>query len=66
MGPAKLDAAVNEGAEPTRIEKFPLVVLYDGQRQTFTDELPQLTQNGGKQLVDRDRFTDFGKLLDSY
>ena len=59
--------ALTKAAEPTHIEKFPLGVLYQVDRPTFTDELPQLHpengEEGGTQLIDRDRWTDFSKLI---
>jgi 2-oxoglutarate ferredoxin oxidoreductase subunit beta len=61
--PTNYEAALLKAAEPTHIEKFPLGVIYQVQRPTFTDELHQLKD---EQLIDHKRFTDFGKLTHAF
>ncbi|OGK14600.1 hypothetical protein A3H80_04380 [Candidatus Roizmanbacteria bacterium RIFCSPLOWO2_02_FULL_37_19] len=57
------EEAMKKCAEPTSIEKFPLGVIYQVEKPTFTDELPQLKE---KTLFQRDRFTDLDSLLGEF
>ena len=54
-----LTEAVKMGMEMTTVEKFPLGILFQVQRPTFTDQLPQLQQST---LRGRERFLEFEKL----
>ncbi len=58
-----LDEAITVANQMTSAEKFPLGVLYQVQKPSFTDQLKQLEQ---KTLVERDRFTDFEKLYGDF
>lgn len=58
-----LDNAVKTAMEMTTTEKFPLGILYQVQRPTFTDQLVQL-QNST--LIGREKFTDFEKLYSDF
>jgi len=44
-------------------EKFPLGVIYQTNRPTFTDGLPQLSK---ETLLRRERFDDFEELMKEY
>lgn len=50
--------AVQKSLEVNK-EKFPLGVIYQVEKPSFTDQLPQLKE---QTLVDKKRFTDFDKL----
>jgi len=41
-------------------EKFPLGIIYQAEKPTYTDQLSQLKENT---LVDKKRFTDFEKII---
>ncbi|OGK10845.1 hypothetical protein A2767_02590 [Candidatus Roizmanbacteria bacterium RIFCSPHIGHO2_01_FULL_35_10] len=58
-----LEAAVQRGMEMTTAEKFPLGILYQVERPTFTDQLSQLQQST---LLKRLKFTDFVKLYNEF
>ena len=40
-------------------EKFPLGIIYQVEKPSYTDQLPQLKENT---LIDKKRFTDFDKI----
>ena len=54
-----LNTAILKGME-TNEEKFPLGIIYQTQRPTFTDQLPQLAK---ETLTEKERFVDFEKLI---
>ena len=54
-----LNTAILKGME-TNEEKFPLGIIYQTQRSTFTDQLPQLAK---ETLIEKERFVDFEKLI---
>lgn len=56
------DSAVRTAME-MNVEKFPLGIIYDVSRPTFTDQLPQLSKGT---LLERGRFTDFEKLTEEF
>lgn len=56
-------AALEKAAEPTGIEKFPLGVLYQVSRPTFTESISQLEE---KTLIERERFDDIDLLLKDF
>jgi 2-oxoglutarate ferredoxin oxidoreductase subunit beta len=58
--PSDFKAAMEKALQPTQEEKFPLGVIYEFKKPTYTEQLPQLAE---KQLIDRDRFTEFEKLI---
>jgi 2-oxoglutarate ferredoxin oxidoreductase subunit beta len=55
--------ALEKASEPTYNERFPLGVLYDVSRPTFTDSLPQIAE---KSLVEKAKFDQIEALLDEY
>jgi len=44
-------------------EKFPLGVIYQVEKPTFTDQLPQIKK---EVLIEKDRFTDFSSLVKEF
>ncbi len=58
-----LDEALRLAQGMTTQEKFPLGVIYQVQRPTYTDHLPQLSQST---LVNKPRFTNFETLLSDF
>ncbi|KXK11246.1 MAG: 2-oxoglutarate oxidoreductase subunit KorB [Microgenomates bacterium OLB23] len=56
-------AAMDKALQSTQEEKFPLGVLYQHEKPTYTDQLPQLEE---KQLIDKERFVDFGELTKEF
>ncbi len=58
--PGNFEEAMKHAAGPTRSETFPLGVLYEEIRPTYTDQLPQLEKT---QLVDAARYEDFEGLI---
>ncbi len=56
------DQALNKALEIKR-EKFPLGVIYQVERPTFTDQLPQIKD---EVLVKKKRFTDFDILIKEF
>lgn len=57
------EAALKISCEMTKSEKFPLGILYQTSRPTYTDSLTQLS---GLSLREKTRFTDFGKLYKEF
>lgn len=56
------DQALNKALEIKR-EKFPLGVIYQVERPTFTDQLPQIK---GEVLIKKKRFIDFDILIKEF
>ena len=50
-------------AEEDRVEKYPLGVIYQVKKPTFHEQIEQLEKND---LLERERFTDFNKLIDEF
>ena len=50
--------AVQKSLE-TNEEKFPLGIIYQDKKPSYTDQLPQLNEST---LLDKTRFTDFNKI----
>ncbi len=57
-----LKTAVEKSLEINE-EKFPLGIIYQMERPTFTDQLPQLSN---KTLLEKERFVDFEKLMKDF
>lgn len=57
-----LESAMQKGLEVMQ-EKFPLGVLYNVDRPTFTDQLSQLKD---KTLLERERFNNFDSLMEEF
>lgn len=57
-----LKIAVQKSLEMNE-EKFPLGIIYQVEKPSYTDQLPQLKE---QTLVDRKRFTDFDKLTELF
>lgn len=54
-----INSALVTAQAPTQSEKFPLGVIYQVKRPTFTDSLPQLAK---KTLLEKERFLRFNQL----
>lgn len=61
--PTNFKVAMERALQSTQEERFPIGVLYENVRPTYTEQLPQLAE---KQLVDKERFQDFGKLITEF
>lgn len=61
--PSNFDQALKTAMEPTTVEKFPLGVIYQTSRPTFTESIPQLQQNT---LIRRDLFVDIDSIIRDY
>lgn len=61
--PTNPDTAMRTALEMTFAEKFALGTLYEVDRPTFADHLPQLHDNT---LVARPRFTDFESVVEQF
>ncbi len=61
--PTNFAQALQIATEPTAIEKFPLGVVFDISRPTYTDSLEQLKD---KSLVDREAFDDFDIIVNDF
>jgi len=59
---ADFRTAVNKSLEMNE-ERFPLGVIYQSLRPTYTDQLSQLNEST---LIDKKRFTDFDKIVKSF
>ena len=57
-----LQAAMSEALDMNQ-EKFPVGILYQTKRPTYTGELPQVTESS---LLGKQRFTDFEKLVSDF
>lgn len=61
--PTNFEQALTKAIEPTSYEKFPLGILYQSSRPTFTQSLPQLKESAlvkrGRYEKLRELFTDF-------
>lgn len=55
--------ALEKALEPTLINKFPLGVIYQSERATFNDHLPQLKE---KTLIEKERFLDYDEILGDF
>lgn len=58
-----INEAMKTAHEMTASEKFPLGVIYEVSRPTFTERLAQLKE---KSLIERERFVDFDSILKDY
>ncbi len=61
--PTNFKIAMERALQSTQEEKFPIGVIYENNRPTYTDQLPQLEE---KQLVDRERFIDFVEITKEF
>jgi 2-oxoglutarate ferredoxin oxidoreductase subunit beta len=57
------DQALVTASEPTAIERFPLGVIYESSRPTYTESLPQLVDGP---LLYKKRFTDYESIVKEY
>lgn len=58
------DIALQKSLESTTTEKFPLGILYQLEKPTFTDHLPQLSNDIS--LVEKERFTDYDSIISDF
>lgn len=58
-----INSALVTAQAPTQSEKFPLGVIYQVKRPTFTDSLPQLAK---KTLLEKERFLRFNQLTTDF
>lgn len=56
------DEALQKTTEITK-ERFPLGIIYQVKKPTYTDQLPQLSQ---KTLMEKERFTNFEELIKEF
>jgi 2-oxoglutarate ferredoxin oxidoreductase subunit beta len=55
--------ALERSLEPLLINKFPLGIVYQTERATYSSSLPQLTE---KTLIEKERFLDYDKILGDF
>lgn len=60
--PQDLKMALEKSLEPSLAEKFPLGVIYQVEKPTYTDNLSQLKE---KTLAERERFLNFDEIFDN-
>jgi 2-oxoglutarate ferredoxin oxidoreductase subunit beta len=60
---ADFHAALQKASEPTFNERFPLGIIYQEVRPTYTESLPQLAE---KTLLQKERFNQIETLLEEY
>lgn len=58
-----VETALLKSLEPTSAEKFPLGVIYQAERPTYTDLVPQLASTS---LLERDRFTGYDTIGEDF
>jgi 2-oxoglutarate ferredoxin oxidoreductase subunit beta len=58
-----INEALKKSLEPNSADKFPLGVLYETERATFTGNLPQLKENA---LVEKKPFTNLRLVLEEF
>lgn len=57
-----INKALEKGMEVNQ-EKFPLGIIYQTEKPSYTDQLPQLEKNS---LVERERFKDFENIFNDF
>ena len=58
-----IHGALEKALEPTLANKFPLGVIYQSERTTFDDSLPQLKE---KTLLEKERFLNYDEILKDF
>jgi 2-oxoglutarate/2-oxoacid ferredoxin oxidoreductase subunit beta len=61
--PSDFKKALNRAIEPTYSEKFPLGVLYQVERPSYTEQIPQISK---KPLIQKKRFKKIGELIRNF
>jgi 2-oxoglutarate ferredoxin oxidoreductase subunit beta len=59
----QIDYALKKSLEPIYANKFPLGIIYQIEKTTFTDSLPQLYK---KILIEKERFVDYDKIIEEF